>query len=486
MNPFTLASGGLLRGDRYDLRKATMLDLIRIAYKVPPETILGGPNWLEFDRFDIAAKAPGDSSPEVVRLMLQSLLAERFHLAVHSEMRPMPAYALTPDRPKMRTSDGTGSPVCEYVPQPTGSTMDEYSCRNETMADFAFRLRSVASDYLQDPVVDATGLDGTWDFELRWNRRSRLLPAGTDRTTIFDALRKQLGLNLIPGDAPSAALVIDHVERPATNAPDVAKKLPRRELAFEVASLKLNKAGERSLFRAMRGGIEVTAMPLGSLMAFAWDMNTVHEGKRFVGMPKGVDSVYVDIVGKTTKNANAPGMNVASEFDDDLRAMTRVLLTERFKIKWHYEDRPVEAISLTAGKPKLTPADTTHRASCHQGRTIANDPRDVNPLLSQLISCRNVTMAQLASKLQEIDDFEFVYPVNDATGLKGSWDFDLSFTPGEQFLRSVGKTGADSLEPSGVVSLGEALGRLGLKLEKRRRMLPVIVIDHMELTPTAN
>src|ERR1700733_6743365 len=50
-NPFTLASGGALRGNRYDLRKATMLDLIRIAYKVPAETVLGGPNWLEFDRF---------------------------------------------------------------------------------------------------------------------------------------------------------------------------------------------------------------------------------------------------------------------------------------------------------------------------------------------------------------------------------------------------------------------------------------------------
>src|SRR5438874_6122359 len=73
MNPYTFVSGGALRGERYDLRKATMLDLIRIAYNVDPATVLGGPNWLEFDRFDIAAKAPPSSSSEQVRLMLQSL-----------------------------------------------------------------------------------------------------------------------------------------------------------------------------------------------------------------------------------------------------------------------------------------------------------------------------------------------------------------------------------------------------------------------------
>ena len=75
MNPYTLISGGVLRGTRYDLRKATMLDLIRIAYDVNPEMVVGWPNWLEFDRFDIAAKAPANTSPATLHLMLQSLLA---------------------------------------------------------------------------------------------------------------------------------------------------------------------------------------------------------------------------------------------------------------------------------------------------------------------------------------------------------------------------------------------------------------------------
>ena len=82
----------MLRGDRYDLRKAMMLDLIRIAHKVAPEAVVGGPNWLEFDRFDVAGKAPAESSPETVCRMLQSLLVDPFHLTAHNDMSPMPAY----------------------------------------------------------------------------------------------------------------------------------------------------------------------------------------------------------------------------------------------------------------------------------------------------------------------------------------------------------------------------------------------------------
>src|SRR5207253_9839962 len=57
-NPYTNVSGGVLRGERYDLRKATMLDLIRIAYSVDADKVVGGPGWLELDRFDVAGSAP--------------------------------------------------------------------------------------------------------------------------------------------------------------------------------------------------------------------------------------------------------------------------------------------------------------------------------------------------------------------------------------------------------------------------------------------
>jgi uncharacterized protein (TIGR03435 family) len=179
MNPYTLASGGVLRGDRYDLRKATMLDLIRFAWKLPADSISGGPNWLEFDRFDIAAKAPEQTPPETVRRMLQSLLAGRFHLVVHNDMRPRPAWVLSTDPSrdpsktnKLTESSGAGDSTCLYVQQPSGSTFHVTSCRNMTMAAFAAELRDIGGDYLKDPVIDSTGLEGAFDFDLRFTPRS--------------------------------------------------------------------------------------------------------------------------------------------------------------------------------------------------------------------------------------------------------------------------------------------------------------------------
>jgi uncharacterized protein (TIGR03435 family) len=489
MNPFTFASGGVLRGDRYDIGKATMLDLIRIAYRVPPETIIGGPNWLEFDRFDIAAKAPAESSPETVRKMLQSLLVERFHLAVHNDMRPMPAYVLLlgAGRPKLMESSGAGEQDCKYVDQPAESTTYALSCRNIAMAAFAARLRSMVSDYVRDPVIDATGLEGTWDFDLRWTRRSAVLPAGTGRMTVSDAIEKQLGLKLELREAPAPVLVIDRVDQPTPNAPDVSKRLPPRPRAFEVADLKLSKTGERGYPSYTRGGIHGAGLPLMPMLGFAWDMNTVHTTLRIVGLPKGIESVYFDVNAKTPEHTNGPAIEPDSGFDDDLRAMMRTLLVERFRIKWHYEDRPMDAYSLVSAKPKLQGADPANRASCHTARSLANDPRDANPLLSQLISCRNVTIAQFASKLQQIDDYRFAYPAEDATGIEGRWDFDLNFTPGEMFERTSAGRGVGAPEPNGAISLPEAISKqLGLRLEKRKRMLPVVVIDHMELKPIEN
>lgn len=488
MNRFTFASGGVLRGERFDLLKATMPDLVRIAYRIPPENIFGGPNWLEFDRFDISAKAPAQTSPENVRRMLQALLAERFHLAVHNDVRPLPAYVLSPgkNRPNMSQSSDPGEPNCRSVSQANGSVTLEFSCRNMSMSAFALRLRNLGGDYIKEPVVDNTGLDGAWDFDIHWTPRSAAVAAGTQRVTVMEAIEKQLGLKLELREAPAPVLVIDRVDKPTPNAPDVAQKLPPRPLEFEVATLKLNKSGERSYPRYTRSGIRGAGLPLVPMFGFAWDINTVHTNQRFIGLPKGIESVFFDVDAKTAESTNelTTGDN---GFDDDLRAMLRALFVERFRIKWHYENRPMDAYSLVSARPKLKKADGTVRASCHQARSMTNDPRDSNPLLTQLISCRNVTLAQFASKLLEMDDFTFAYPAEDATGIKGTFDFDLSFTTGEMFERNAGRSGGDSTEPNGVISLGEAISReLGLRLEKRKRLLPAIVIDHMELTPTDN
>ncbi len=496
-NPYTYLSGGVLRGARYDVRKATMLDLIRIAYGVEPEAVFGGPQWLEFDRFDIAAKAPVGSSPETVRLMLQSLLRDRFKLVVHKDTRPLPAFALTvgtvgKDKPKLREASGAGDAGCAYQPQSGGSFSRVYSCHKMTMKAFADQLHGIAGDYLVEPVVDSTGIEGAWDFDLRWDQRSQIMPGGAARTTIFDAVEKQLGLSLTLKTAPAPVLVIDKVsEKPTDNLPQVAKALPARELEFEVASVKTSPPDEKGCCFQVTpgGGLESRAMPMRILLAAAWDVDWDHSDEKIAGQPKWVDSARFDIDARVSTTTNAPPLMGSGYIDDDVRLMLRALLMERFRMKVHYEDRLTKAYSLVSVKPRLKRANPANRGSCKEARSMANDPRDVNPILARLVTCQNATMAQFAAQLQGLSPDEFAYRVEDATGIEGAWDFTLSFSPPWMLRNQAPQGGASggAPEPDGGISLAEAISRqLGLKLEMRKRMLPVLVIDHIEQKPVEN
>ncbi len=119
---------------------------------------------------------------------------------------------------------------------------------------------------------------------------------------------------------------------------------------------------------------------------------------------------------------------------------------------------------------------------------VANDPRDLNPRLSNLMDCRNITMAQFAKQLQKMEPDDIPNEVEDATGLTGAWDFMLSYTPRYLLQAQVpGQPAGVASDPGGGISLFDALSRqLGLKLEMRKRVMPVIVIDHMEDHPTDN
>ena len=123
-------TGGVLRGGRYDLRNATMLDLIATASSVTDRDL--DLRWAGVARapaFDIAAKAPQDTTPAAVRLMLQSLLAERFKLAIHPDTRPMSGYVLTlgKDKHKLKEASGAwfqdaGQPAAPSRRRPSRST----------------------------------------------------------------------------------------------------------------------------------------------------------------------------------------------------------------------------------------------------------------------------------------------------------------------------------------------------------------------------
>src|SRR5205823_4336269 len=164
--------------------------------------------------------------------------------------RPLPTFALTvgQNKPKLTESNGSTVPECEYQPAIFGFQV--YACRNITMDAFVQRLRQIAPDYLAAPVVNETGLERTWDFDLKWNNRSRISQPDAIRTTIFDAIDQQLGLKLAPKSAPAPVLVVDRVnEKPTPNPPDTEKLLPPRAVQFEVADLKPSRPGELSASR---------------------------------------------------------------------------------------------------------------------------------------------------------------------------------------------------------------------------------------------
>ena len=469
-----------------------MLDLIKIAWGIEPAKILGGPNWLAFNRFDISAKGAPSTPAATINVLLQSLLAERFKLVLHKETKPLPAMVLARSvgQPKLKKADESADSFCEEEPQ-SDDALVKFSCRNMSMEEFAEALQRLSNGQLSEAVVNATNLEGSWDFDLHWNPRSAVLP-GTKRITVFDAIDQQLGLKLEMQPVPTPVIVVDRVNQvPTANPPGVAQRLPPRSIAFDVAAIKLSSPGEAfRLSRSPGGRLEMNAYPLKMLIATAWDIDWDHMDERIVA-PKWADSKRFDII--ASSSALPVRRRGGTFMDEDLQLMLRALLVDRFQISAHFEDRPVSTYSLKAVKPKLQKADPSNRSNCNEAGVIPHDPRDMNPRLSTLIQCQNISMAQFAQVLQGFDRMELTFnAIVDETGLDGSYDFTLNFTPRWELRDGEGGGGAEGAvtaasDPNGAISFTEAIRQqLGLKLETRKRPMPVLVIDHIEEKPTEN
>lgn len=203
----TFTSGITTGHGRIDAENVTLKRCIIGAYGVSPSQVVGGPDWLDSDRFRILAKAaqPTDSDAELMR-MLQSLLAERFHLVIHRETRPLQAYVLEVARggPKLeKVADGESS---------TNSSHGQLVARFTSMDLFAH----VLAREVNLPVVDQTGLKGSFNFTLKWTPE-RELSRPDAGPSIFTALQEQLGLRLHAQKTPLEVIVIDRAEKPTDN-----------------------------------------------------------------------------------------------------------------------------------------------------------------------------------------------------------------------------------------------------------------------------
>jgi uncharacterized protein (TIGR03435 family) len=493
------SNGGALRGDRYVWHQSTLLDLIAAAYGVDADLVQGGPSWLERDRFEIVAKTDPKTSAATLKLMLRSLLADRFELKLHQGEKSMPTYFLTvgkAGKPKLKEASSESDEGCDPEPPPPASpgTVLPFGikCHDMTMDTLATTLRDFAFDYMDKPVINKTGLDGAWDFELKWMPKSLLQQAGADAISIFDAVDKQLGLKLELQTSPQKVWLVDSADRkPTPNAADIAKILPPAPPpVFEVAIVKPSAPDERGNFRINGGQVNLQALPLKVMVTFAWELNP-NSTDNIVNPPKWFNDSKFDIIAKAAapdgpaqNGRQDPGIDI-----EDLRGMLQALVAERFNMQYHMEDRPIPAYTLYAANPKMRKADPASRTKCYEGPgPDGKDPRVANPILGRLLTCQNMSMAEIADELQRVAGGYIYGPVLDKTGLTDRYDFTLSFSSAGQLNSSTQHTGSDDAsDPSGGMSLYDAVSKqLGLKLVKEKRPMPVLVIDHINDKPTEN
>jgi uncharacterized protein (TIGR03435 family) len=239
-------TGGILSARNFPLAS-----YILFAYRVFPNDRVSLvpqlPAWVRTTRYDIEAQAPDRmATKDQMRLMVQSLLADRFNLKIHSETRTVPVYALvlsTPGKtgPQLRPhppgdtrcstkpsskSIGIFPAACgaigEFPPRKRGNI--RYAARNVDFNRIATDLPALGTGFDRQ-ILDQTGLTGRYDFNLEWTPAAPHTPLSTDPSAPPDvnvaaftrALEEQLGLKLISQQAPMQVLVLDHIEQPPDN-----------------------------------------------------------------------------------------------------------------------------------------------------------------------------------------------------------------------------------------------------------------------------
>jgi uncharacterized protein (TIGR03435 family) len=497
-------NGGSIRDGRYIHREASMLSLIEAAYSVTEDSVADGPGWLDTDLFDVIAKVPQGTTLAAAKVMLQSLLAERFGLVIHQDTRPMPHYVLTVGKggsklkPAAAAEGASGNPGCRQqmaapAPGAGGVPNLKVSCHNLTSQQIVDNLRQMAGSqfntYLPHDVTDSTKLEGAWDFDLEFTMIGALGTKGPDGISLFDAVSKQLGLSLELKDVPVEVLVVESVDRkPTANAPAVATELATAAPRFEAASIKPVAPDRRVPSGLMyRGGSEITAYgTMHSLMALAFQIQPNAASEEIIGLPKSADSQIWEITAKLPSSGEGAPIGANGRPMPPQRSvlmeMLRALLADQFEMKTHRESREatVLAMTLMPGKPRMTQAKGTERMSCKP------DPAAPRPFpnMSVMVRCTNITMDEFAENLEQATGF-FDHPIVNATGLKGGWNFLIGWSaPVTQMPPMPANAGlAAAPEPAGLTSYEAVERQLGVKLVKQKRSVSVVVVDHVDEKP---
>jgi uncharacterized protein (TIGR03435 family) len=208
---------------RFARAAATLRQLVQYAYDMQPLQVTGGPAWVSTSRFQVDARTERTTTPAQMRAMVRQMLAERFALKAHTEVRERPIYRMAVARPDgtlgrslYRIDDaecgGSNPQPCDLSVWSGGLTSSGMGLQQLATALFS----ASQTTGIDRPVVDHTGLAGMFGFTLMFSSFNTA-PHLSDDPSIFTALREQLGLKLEPARGPVELLVIDSVEQPTPN-----------------------------------------------------------------------------------------------------------------------------------------------------------------------------------------------------------------------------------------------------------------------------
>ncbi len=229
--------------DRYAGKNVTLKIMLRFAYNLTTEDQISGlPGWAEGAHYDVEAKIdadavaalkalPKEESGKQRRLLMQAMLADRFHLQLHHETKDLPIYTLVQAKGGTKLTPSQAAPYDPSAPRPApGGKMGAGSMMvsNTELTAVGVPLTNLA-DFLAQvvhrQVKDQSGLTGVYDMKLTWARDEMGAgshdgadnAAASSAPSLFTALQEQLGLRLESTRGPVDTIVIDHVEQPTEN-----------------------------------------------------------------------------------------------------------------------------------------------------------------------------------------------------------------------------------------------------------------------------
>lgn len=242
------AVAGLRRspGGRFEATNIQLSSLVSFAYQLQPFELVGGPDWLMSDRWDVLAKAVGDppptpqGTPDAMALAMRTLLADRFKLVLRRETREVDVYQLVMSRGDKQPGPGLRRSAVDCLavqkaiddaarggpPASSPNTADRLVCGlrfNGRRLQHGGRSMDNLATFLvpltQRRVVNRTGLSGNWEFDIAFRAenpppQAESVPEDAELPSMFTALQEQLGLKLEPVRMAMPVMVVDSVERP--------------------------------------------------------------------------------------------------------------------------------------------------------------------------------------------------------------------------------------------------------------------------------